>query len=59
MWINDQSRRGGVIYRDAYHVIYRRDPFFIIYDLYSRSKRFYTDIRDVVRTLNRLDGPSA
>lgn len=56
MWVNDQGRRGGVIYRDAYHVIYRRDPFFIIYDLYSRSKRFYTDIRDVVRTLNRLDG---
>lgn len=59
MWVNDVTRRGSVIYRDAGHIIYRREPFYVIYDLFSRSRRFYTDIRDVVRSLNQSDGPLA
>jgi hypothetical protein len=56
MWINESSGRGRVIYRDAYHVIYRREPYYVIYDLYTRAARYYTDIRDVVRSLNKQDG---
>ena len=56
MWFNEVTRRGAVVYRDAYHVVYRRDPYYVIYDLYMRSQRFYTDIRDVVKALNRGDG---
>jgi hypothetical protein len=59
VWVNDVTRRGAVIYRDSSHIIYRREPFYVIYDLFSRSRRFYTDIRDVVRSLNRNDGPLA
>ena len=59
MWINDMTGRGRVIYRDAYHVIYQRDSYYVIYDVYTRERRFYTDIRDVVRSLNRFDGSAA
>lgn len=49
---SSSTNANGVIYRDAYRVIYRRDPFLIVYDLETRRKRFFTDIRDVVRLLN-------
>ena len=59
MRIGDMTCHGQAIYRDAYHVIYRRDPYYVIYDVYTRRQRFYTDIRDVVRTLNRFDDSAA
>lgn len=46
-------RGAGMIYRDAYHIIYRRGSFYVIYDVYTRASRFYADLRDVVRALNR------
>lgn len=46
-------RGADMIYRDAYHVIYRRGPFYVIYDVYTHASRFYSQLRDVVRALNR------
>lgn len=53
MWINDKARGTTVIYRDPFSIVYRQGPYFIIYSVHSRERRFYTDLRDVIRALHR------
>lgn len=53
VWVNEKSRATTVIYRDPFNIVYRQGPHFIIYGVHTRERRFYTDLRDVVRALHR------